>query len=332
MNKFTSLFLLIACGSSIAPAQEIQMLDLTKAATPLEFNADNGAWDQTYNADIRLIESQCFNFIHYGFEAYGMWWGFTPSVSADNSRKDDTITYQFSNMAAGGIVLNEDGTVKKDEFGDPMVSADVPYLVGYYAGFMSERPCDMLFADGECWEPQGVYVNLTSYPYYCMEMGDAYARAFRNGDSYKLTITGVAADESQKNVVVELGGCSNGHLSLTRGWRFVDLTPLGAVNEIFFNLSTTDVGDWGDNTPTYFALDKLSAKKSDSSVKRIQSDVKISFNREDNIVSAGGADFIAVYDLAGRLVASSEGSLCIEALPAGVYMVKAGNSSLKIVK
>ena len=40
-------------------------------------------------------------------------------------------------------------------------------------------------------------------------------------------------------------------------WQLVDLRPLGRVVGLFFDLSSTDEGDWGMNTPAYFALDNL---------------------------------------------------------------------------
>lgn len=333
MRKFLLPALLAAALPVMADDDQIYMLDLTKATTPLEFNADNGAWSETYNSAQKVVSSQVFDFLHYGYEQYGMWWGFTPSNSADNSRKDDTMKYQFSNMATGGIVLNDDGTVKTDEFGDPVVSADVPYIVGYYASFMSERPCDILFSDGGFWEPQGVFVNLTSYPYYCMEQGDAYARSFRNGDKYNLEIVGVGADESKKSINVELCSAANGTLSICRGWKFVDLTPLGAVNEIYFNITTTDVGAYGDNTPEYFALDKLSAKKAGAGVESVKGNVNLRYERENATLYADSDEFVIVVDAAGRKVMACEGPVVsLESLPAGVYMARTAHDSIKIAR
>lgn len=76
-------------------------LDLSKSTTPLEFNAENGAWTGTYDDDETAIESQCFSFVHNSMSDYQMWWGFTASNSTDNKRQENTITYQFSNMAKG---------------------------------------------------------------------------------------------------------------------------------------------------------------------------------------------------------------------------------------
>ena len=40
-------------------------------------------------------------------------------------------------------------------------------------------------------------------------------------------------------------------------WEYVDLTSLGAVESLEFTLSSSDVGQWGMNTPGYFAMDNL---------------------------------------------------------------------------
>lgn len=331
------IFTLILASAGIAGAfatDDIIILDLTKPATELKFNETNGAWTETYNTDEVLIASQVFNFVKWGFADYGMWWGFTPSVSADNSRKDDTITYQFSNMARGGIVLNEDNSVALDENGSVKTNADVPYLVGYYADYMSEHPCDMVFSDGEAWEPIGIYVNNNAYPYYTIEYGDAYAEPFHNNDKFALIIKGVAEDESVKSVEVPLASISNGDLTICRDWKYVDLTSLGAVNELWFELTTTDIGAYGVNTPTYFCLDKLSVKNRLSGVDSTsESTERITYDRAASQVICNPGRFIGIYDVKGNLQASSEtGVLSTVGLGAGVYIVRSGNSKIKIVK
>jgi hypothetical protein len=42
-------------------------------------------------------------------------------------------------------------------------------------------------------------------------------------------------------------------------WTFVDLGTLGTVDSLSFELSSSDTGDFGMNTPAYFALDNLDA-------------------------------------------------------------------------
>ncbi|MCM1022119.1 MAG: DUF4465 domain-containing protein [Muribaculum sp.] len=335
----SNLFLisaLLLCSSLARANDQIITLDLTKSTTKLEFNADNGSWVGTYDDDKESIESQCFSFVHSSMGDYNTWWGFTASNSADNSRPANTLTHQWSNMAAGGIELDSEGNVKVDEFGAPVVNAAVPYLVAYYGAFMGKRPTDMVFNDGKLYEPQGVYVNLNSYPYYSLLHGDGFARAFTNGDKFTLTIYGVAADGSEKNVAVTMASYTNGDLSINRGWKYVDLTSLGAVNELYFTMESTDKGLMGMNTPGYFCMDKLMVKPTATSgIDSVNADdsVKIKYNRTTKKVIIEGAGFAMIHNVAGQTLMSGECSeFDLSALPAGVYIVKAGGKSLKIAK
>ncbi len=335
MKKIFTLAILFAGLTANAADSNVITLDLAKATTPLTFNAETGAWTGTYDDDETAIESQCFSFVKGSMGEYKTWWGFTASNSTDNARKDDTLTFQFSNMAKGGIVLNEDGTVKTDDFGAPVTSAEMPYLVGYYGSYFAKRPVDMTFNTGKSYDAVGVYVNLNSYPYYCIEYGDAFARAFNNGDKFTLTIHGVAPDETEKEVTVELASYTNGNLTINRGWSYVDITSLGTINELYFTIKSTDSGDYGDNTPAYFCMDKLMVKENtNSGVEAVKANgAALSYDRDTNTVSVNGADFAMVYDLAGNaLTSSSEPQFSISHLPAGVYVVKAGNSVLKIAR
>lgn len=335
MKKFFTFALALASIVVAKADDKVIALDLTKSTTPLTFDAENGAWEGTYNDDEESIVSQCFSFVHSSMSEWQTWWGFTASNSADNQRQTNTIKYQFSNMAEGGIVLNEDGTVKTDEFGAPVVSAEVPYIVGYYSPYMSARPVDMTFTDGKAYEAVGAYVNLNSYTYYSLVYGASPARAFTNGDKLTLTIHGVAPDESEKTVDVDLSTYTNGDFTSTRGWKYVDLTSLGTVNEIYFTMNTTDVGAYGANTPQYFCLDKLMVKApSDSGIESAPvSDTSITYDRASHVVTISGSEFAMVCDITGTMLMSGEtSSFDISSLPAGVYIVKAGKNSIKITK
>ena len=336
MKKFLALAAAFAAFSAMAADTDVVMLDLSKATTALTFNEETGAWTGTFNEDDESIESQCFSFVKGAMADWNTWWGFTASNSADNARREDYLTFQYSNMAEGGIALNADGTVKTDDFGAPVSSAEMPYLVAYYSAFMAKRPVDITFNDGKTYDPQGVYVNLNSWAYYNVEEGDAATRAFNNGDKFTLTIHGVAADESEKTVDVELASYTDGNLTINRGWRYVDLTSLGTVNELYFTMTSTVSNAYGPLTPTYFCMDKLSVKPAaNSGVEQVNAlgAHAISYDRASHTVSVDGAGFAMVYDVAGAaLMSSDQASFSIAHLPAGVYVVKAGNSSLKIAK
>lgn len=330
-----TLLLLSSIALMANASDEIIMLDLTKAETKLTFEEADGSWTGTYDEDIESIDSQCFSFIHSAITDYFTWWGFTVSNAANNSYQENLLNSQFCNMAAGGIVLDESGKVKLNEAGAPEISAEVPYMVAYYGEFFSARPTQMVFNDQNLYEPQGVYINLTAYPYYCLEFGNAPARPFTNGDSFSLTIHGVAADETEKTVKVDLASYTNGDLTLNRGWKYVDLTSLGAVNELYFTMESTDTGAWGMNTPSYFALDKLSVKQSsqENIVAPNADGITLKYDRAGKTASWTGVEFADVQNVAGQTVmAGTDGELNLSSLPAGVYVVRAGARTIKIVR
>ncbi|MFH1719547.1 MAG: DUF4465 domain-containing protein, partial [Planctomycetota bacterium] len=114
----------------------------------------------------------------------------------------------------------------------------------------------------------GLYVTNGNYAYYSMLNGDAFSKKFggNSGDDpdwFMLTITG-------KDVDGVVSGTADFYLADYRAaesaddyivdtWRYVDLTSLGKVKNLEFTLSSSDVGDWGMNTPASFALDTITA-------------------------------------------------------------------------
>lgn len=321
-------------GTNILAATKPVVLDLTKAETPLTFDAANGSWTGTFVDDEYTIDSQCFSFLKYSTGDYFVWSGFTASNSADNARYAEAgLAHQWSNMACGGIATDSDGNVLTDQYGAPVVDPKVPYMVGFYDTFTGNRPCDIIINDGKAYEAVGCYVNLTSYTHYILSYGDPFCRAFTHGDRLTLTAHGVHPDGSESTVDVSLASSSNGDLTRTRGWKYVDLTPLGKVDEIYFTMSSTDSGIYGMNTPGYFALDKLTVSPV-ASVESIKTDdaQTITYNRTTGDITLCGADFAAVYDLSGNMMMSHEGTkFNINHLQHGAYIVRAGAATRKII-
>ena len=236
-------------------AHDLIILDLSKATTPLSFDDVNGMWNDTFDDDATEIESQVFSIVHGSISDYDYWYGFTASNSTDNTYQSNTLLYQYSNMAKGGILLNEDGSIKTNDFGAPVVGKDMPYLVAF-------PKSEITFNTGKEYELVGGYFNLNSYTFYSILYGDGYARAFTEGDELTLTVHGVDADENETTLDIKLASFNNGALTAATNWMYVDLSSLGVVEEIYFTMSSTDSGQWGMNTPGYFCLDKLIVKES----------------------------------------------------------------------
>ena len=105
----------------------------------------------------------------------------------------------------------------------------------------------------------GMYVCNNVYALNSMKNGDDIAGdPFGAEDFFLLTIGG-SKEGKAVNTTVEfyLGQGTN----FVTDWTYVDLSKLGEVDELTFSLSGSRTGDWGLNTPAYFCIDNLGAKK-----------------------------------------------------------------------
>jgi hypothetical protein len=91
------------------------------------------------------------------------------------------------------------------------------------------------------------------------------AKKFGSGDWFKLSIEAYDKNDVKTGSTVEFyladfrTATSSGIIT---EWKKVDLRPLGdKVHKISFTLDSSDVGDWGMNTPNYFCFDNLAIKK-----------------------------------------------------------------------
>ena len=105
----------------------------------------------------------------------------------------------------------------------------------------------------------GFYVCNNVYAYASMTKGDSYAGdPFGAEDYFTLTINGSLNGEAvNAKVDFDLARGTN----IVTDWTYVDLSALGEVDEISFTMTGSRTGDYGLNTPTYFCIDNLGAKK-----------------------------------------------------------------------
>jgi len=101
---------------------------------------------------------------------------------------------------------------------------------------------------------KGLYVTNCTYAYDAMATGDEISNKFGDGDWFKLTI--YSKDKTEKVEVLLADGTD-----ILNEWKWVDLTALGETSGLKFELSSSDVGDWGMNTPAYFCLDGITLEE-----------------------------------------------------------------------
>ncbi len=114
---------------------------------------------------------------------------------------------------------------------------------------------------------QDAYVTNTTYAALSMVTGDSFAKKFggANGndpDWFKLNAYGTDAAGIPLSSTVELyladyRFADNGQDYILGDWTLLDLSPLAGATRLYFNLSSSDAGEWGMNTPSYFALDNV---------------------------------------------------------------------------
>jgi hypothetical protein len=109
----------------------------------------------------------------------------------------------------------------------------------------------------------GSFAN-TTYAALSMLNGDAFAKKFGgvsgdDPDYFNITIEGYQGGIFVDSLVFDLADYTGASQDdyVVEDWTFVDLSGLGVVDELQFTFASSDVGQFGINTPSYFALDNL---------------------------------------------------------------------------
>ncbi|MBW2347456.1 MAG: DUF4465 domain-containing protein [Deltaproteobacteria bacterium] len=147
------------------------------------------------------------------------------------------------------------------------VNRDNIYGVGYQ-GWTLGSPKATFGGGSTSAEPLGAYFTNVAYTYWSMTDGDAFAKKFGGEDGtdpdwFMLTVQGLdAAGNPMEGSAVDFYladfRSENDYEDyIVSSWTWVDLSALGEVYGLEFELSSSDTGDWGMNTPAYFAMDDL---------------------------------------------------------------------------
>lgn len=114
----------------------------------------------------------------------------------------------------------------------------------------------------------GFFATNTTYAALTMKNGDAFNISTKFGgesgdvkDWFKLTINGYlnnnASTTSVDFYLADYRFDDNSRDYILNTWKWVDLRSLGKVDSLSFTLTSSDNGEWGMNTPAYFAMDNF---------------------------------------------------------------------------
>jgi len=126
------------------------------------------------------------------------------------------------------------------------------FCVHYFVSALS-------FADSVARVIDHMYVANTTYAFHSMTNGDSFARKFTESDWLRIEAYGFAAATDATPSDTAVCYLAQG-TNIVADWTKFDLSSLGAVAKVQLTVTGSDTGDWGLNTPAYFAFDDVAVR------------------------------------------------------------------------
>jgi len=123
--------------------------------------------------------------------------------------------------------------------------------------------------------PVSMQVTNSTYAHNSMRDGDQFAKKFggETGDDpdfFRLIIQKYLGDSLYADSVVfylaDFRFEDNSQDYIVSDWETVNLDSLGVADSLFFRFETSDVGEFGPNTPFYFCMDNLTVREEVTSI------------------------------------------------------------------
>ncbi|MCZ4409254.1 DUF4465 domain-containing protein [Cryomorphaceae bacterium 1068] len=240
---------------------------------------------------------------------FSSWSGWAITNKSDNTTPG--FTNQYSAITGQG--LNSD-----------------TYATGYVSGESVVR-----LENGASQE--GVYITNSTYAYFSMLDGDSFSKKFggltgNDPDFFLLTIQAYSGGELMPNEVefylADFTFTDNSQDYIVDEWTYVDLSSLGAADSLSFTLTSSDVGEFGMNTPAYFCIDDFITNNLLSTRNEQEALFQVYPNPTTDRIRISGEsipELISVFDVNGRLVLQEKNvnEINLENLQTGTYILQA---------
>lgn len=154
------------------------------------------------------------------------------------------------------------------------------------------------FSDGTARVVDHMYVTNSTYALNCYVNGNSLTANIGPDDWVKIVATGYNGDE--KTSTAEIFLC-NGPDNIIMDWTKFDLSTLGEVTKITFNITGSSDNGYGFSQPAYFAYDDVAVRFPKSSATGI-----------GEITGKANAVPGAIYDLQGRRVDNPQHGIYIK--------------------
>jgi len=224
------------------------LVETTAAATFEEYTLPQGGHKMVDQAWADGVETALYSggyaFANVPNKAYNAFNGYVISADRSNQATGKYMTDQFRSAAGGAYEGNN--------FAVAYYSAPSTWYAGY------KDPISLTYTAART--VTGFYVTNSAYTMDAILHGDYANEAFGEGDYLSLTIKGYNGETATGEVVFYLADYrsadENDHFALAE-WKWLDLSSLGAVTRLEFEMYTTKSDAYGFTTPTYFCLDNF---------------------------------------------------------------------------
>lgn len=185
------------------------------------------------------FRSGSFEFNNFYWADYDSWAFFGYASYTDNSYTGD-LSQQWNNVVGGGY---ESET----------------YGVLYYSSWMGVTTATLPdFPEGAAVE--GMWVVNSAWVADAIVNGDGMSGPFGEGDSLRLIVHGHDAEGNVKDTEFMLADYTSANPEewyAVNEWRWMDLSVLGPVVKLTFDIESTKANSYGMTTPGYVCFDNL---------------------------------------------------------------------------
>ena len=331
--KMLAIILLLST-SLIANSQSIATYDnLTLNPNSVWYGSDNSGG---------FTDSGFFfpnSYTDYGGGMFA-WYGFA------YSNKTDTITAGYTNQFSA---ITGEGALNSAIYA-------VSYIYYDWMNNYQMKPNVVHFSNPST--ISGFYATNSTYAYLSMLNGDGtLAKKFggtsgNDPDWFKLQIKGYRNGNMIDTVNLYLADFrfpNNTQDYILKTWKWVDLSVLGIIDSLSFELTSSDNGAYGMNTPGYFCMDNFNGVNPYITVNELNNkNVQISIYpnpfTETILVRSNSIDkgiAMQIYDINGKEIrkteiVNQENTINLSDLTTGVYFIRVSGSDFnhyqKIIK
>lgn len=201
------------------------------------------------------LYSGSYAFANVPNKSYNAFSGYVISADKSNEATGEYMIDQFRSAAGGAY--------EGDNFAIAYYSAPSSWYAGY------KDPITLTYTT-EAKPITGFYVTNSAYTLDAILNGDYANDAFGEGDYLSLTVKGYNGETLTGEVIFYLAdyrSANERERFALKEWKWLDLSRLGAVTRLEFEMFTTKSDQFGFTTPTYFCLDNFGVATHDPATR-----------------------------------------------------------------